>query len=66
MPMVRVTWFPQDKRKRVKAAKGITDAVAAATGMPREVVHVVFEKCPPDSWAVGGTLCSEMKKTKKK
>ena len=63
MPFIRVTSFPLDKGKRGQVASEITEVMLKhIPGMPREVVWVVFEPMPPDSWAIGGTLASDMKK----
>ncbi len=61
MPFVRVTSFPQPKEVRAEIAKGITEVVSKATKVPKEVIWVVFEPMPQDSWSVGGTLTSEKK-----
>jgi phenylpyruvate tautomerase PptA (4-oxalocrotonate tautomerase family) len=61
MPFVRVTSFPQPKEVRVEIAKGITEVISKATKVPQEVIWVVFEPMPPDSWSAGGTLISDKK-----
>ncbi|HYE92099.1 MAG TPA: 4-oxalocrotonate tautomerase family protein [Terriglobales bacterium] len=61
MPFVRVTAFPQNKEVRAKIAEGITEVVHKATGVPKDVIWVVFEPMPADSWSVGGTLVADKK-----
>ena len=61
MPFVRVTSFPQTKEVRSQIAEGITEVIHKATDIPKDVIWVVFEPMPQDSWAAGGTLISEKK-----
>ncbi|WP_018683701.1 tautomerase family protein [Actinokineospora enzanensis] len=60
MPVVTVDWWTgNSETARAEAVRGITDALVAAAGCPREAVTVIIRDTDPGYWGSGGTLASD-------
>lgn len=62
MPVVRIALWAGHASKDTKAniAKEVTHSVASNLGCAEELVVVIFEEIPKESWANGGVLASDL------
>lgn len=57
MPFVNIKmWKGQSQDCKQRIAHRITEVLAEETGVPREVVTIIFEDIPPNQWSVAGKL----------
>ncbi len=54
MPVVNIDWVSgQSAEKRAEVAKRVNAAVSEVTGIPPQMIWVVFKEVSNDAWFVG-------------
>ena len=66
MPIVYLYAFKRPVARKRKVVKGLTDAVAKAYGVPKEIVTVYLFDVPRENAAHFGVLASDFDRARKK
>ncbi len=59
MPIVQITILPQSVEKKTEMSRVITDEMHRITGIPKDVITIMFHELPAESFATGGEMLSE-------
>ena len=64
MPIINITILPQSIEKKAEIAKVFTEELHRITGIPTQVMLVIFDEKPAENFASNGELLSEQFKRK--
>jgi 4-oxalocrotonate tautomerase len=67
MPFVNIRILNEHSQERKnEIAKRVSAAISDVTGLPKDVIWVVFEDVTPNDWFVGGTSVTVLREQDKK
>lgn len=62
MPIVQISIMPQSVEKKAELSKAITSEMTRITGIPGDVITILFNELPAENIATGGEMLTEKMK----
>ena len=59
MPFIQITILPQTAEKKAEMSKAITEEINRITGIPKEVINILFYELSAENFATNGVMLSE-------
>ncbi len=59
MPVIQISILPQTAEKKAEMSKAITEEINRITGIPKEVINILFYELSAENFATNGVMLSE-------
>ena len=59
MPVIQIPILPQTAEKKAEMSKAITEEINRITGIPKEVINILFYELSAENFATNGVMLSE-------